>query len=135
VNDNGILFKPEGSDRKFHLTPEKTIQLQLSYGADILVCLDECTHVAAPFEAQALAVQRTVAWARRCKDVFSRLVQQKKLAPNQQPLLFAVIQGGGHYELRKRCADALLEIGFDGFAYGGWPLDQQGNLLTELIAY
>jgi queuine tRNA-ribosyltransferase len=135
VNDNGILFKPEGSDRKFHLTPEKTIQLQLSYGADILVCLDECTHVDAPFEVQELAVQRTIAWARRCKNAFSQLMQQKKLNQNQQPLLFAVIQGGGHYELRKRCTDALLEIGFDGFGYGGWPLDQQGNLLTELIAY
>jgi len=135
VSDNGITFKPEGSDRKFHLTPEKTIQLQLSYGADIVVCLDECTHVDAPFEMQELAVQRTIEWARRCKNEFSRLVQQKKLAQDQRPLLFAVTQGGGYYELRKRCAEALLEIGFDGFGYGGWPLDKQGNLLTELIAY
>lgn len=135
VNDNGIIFKPEGSDRKFHLTPEKTIQLQLSYGADIVVCLDECTHVDAPFEAQELAVRRTIEWARRCKNAFARLIQQKKLDQNQRPLLFAVIQGGGYYELRKRCVDALLEIGFDGFGYGGWPLDKQGNLLTELIAY
>lgn len=135
VNDNGITFKPEGSDRKFHLTPEKTIQLQLSYGADMLVCLDECTHVDAPFEIQALAVQRTIDWARRCKNEFAHLIQQKKLLQDQRPLLFAVIQGGGYEELRKRCADALLEIGFDGFAYGGWPLDKQGNLLTHLIAY
>jgi queuine tRNA-ribosyltransferase len=135
INDNGIAFKPEGSDRKFHLTPEKTIQLQLSYGADIVVCLDECTHVDAPFEAQKLAVNRTIEWARRCKNEFDRLIQQKRLAQNQRPLLFAVIQGGGYYELRKRCTDVLLEIGFDGFGYGGWPLDKQGNLLTELIAY
>jgi queuine tRNA-ribosyltransferase len=135
INDNGITFKPEGSDRKFHLTPEKTIQLQLSYGADMLVCLDECTHVDAPFEVQELAVQRTIEWARRCKNEFTRLIQQKRLLENQRPLLFAVIQGGGYYELRKRCADALLEIGFDGFGYGGWPLDKQGNLLTELITY
>ena len=45
MNDKGITFQPEGSDRKFHLTPEKSVQLQLSYGADIVVCLDDCTHV------------------------------------------------------------------------------------------
>ena len=135
MNADGITFKPEASERKFHLTPEKTIQLQLSYGADIAVCLDECTHVDAPFEAQKLAVERTIDWARRGKDEFQRLMQQKRLSQDQQPLLFAVIQGGGHYELRKRCAEALLEIGFDGFGYGGWPLDKQGKLLTDIITY
>jgi len=135
LNADGITFRPEGSERKFHLTPEKTIQLQMSYGSDIVVCLDECTHVDAPFEEQQRAVERTIAWARRCKDEFLRLVEQKRLAPEQQPLLFAVVQGGGSAELRRRCAEALLEIGFDGFGYGGWPLDRQGNLLTEMIAY
>ncbi len=135
INADGITFRPEASERKFHLTPEKTIQLQVSYGAEIVVCLDECTHVDAPFEEQQRSVERTIAWARRCKDEFVRLVEQKRLAPEQQPLLFAVVQGGGYAELRKRCAEALLEIGFDGFGYGGWPLDRQGNLLTEIIAY
>lgn len=135
INADGITFKPEMSERKFHLTPEKTVQLQFSYGADIIVCLDECTHIDAPFETQKLAVERTIDWARRCKEEFQRLVRQKKLAQDQQPLLFAVIQGGGHYELRKQCAEALLEIGFDGFGYGGWPLDKQGKLLTDILAY
>ncbi len=135
IHADGMTFKPEASERKFHLTPEKTIQLQLSYGADIVVCLDECTHVDAPFEAQQQAVERTIAWARRCKDEFQRLMRQKKLAEDQQPLLFAVIQGGGYHELRKKCAEALLEIGFDGFGYGGWPLDKQRNLLTDILAY
>lgn len=135
INADGIAFKPEGSERKFHLTPEKTIQLQVSYGADIVVCLDECTHVDAPFEAQRASVERTIEWARRSKDEFQRLMGQKKLAEQQQPLLFAVIQGGGDVELRKRCAEALLEIGFDGFGYGGWPLDKQGKLLADILRY
>jgi queuine tRNA-ribosyltransferase len=135
MSADGITFKPEASERKFHLTPEKTIQLQLSFGADIVVCLDECTHVDAPLEAQKRSLERTIAWARRGKDEFQRLMRQKKLSQDQQPLLFAVIQGGGHFELRRRCAEALLEIGFDGFGYGGWPLDKQGNLLLDLITY
>lgn len=135
MNNDGITFYPEGSQRKFHLTPEKTVQLQLSSGADIVVCLDECTHVDAPFEAQELSVQRTINWARRCKEEFERLVRQKERSQQRQPLLFAVIQGGGYRELRKRCAEELLAISFDGFGYGGWPLDSQGKLLTDIIRY
>ena len=135
MGEDGITFKPERADRKYHLTPEKTIQLQMSYGADIVICLDECTHVDASREMQELAVRRTIDWAKRCKKEFQHLVQQKQLTEEQRPLLFAVIQGGGFPELRKQCAEALLEIGFDGFGYGGWPLDNKGNLLTDIITY
>lgn len=135
LDEDGITFKPEGAERKFHLTPEKAVQLQMSYDADIVICLDYCTHVDAPFAVQESSVLHTIAWARRCKDEFQRLLKQKRLADEQRPLLFAVIQGGGSLELRKRCAEALLEIGFDGFGYGGWPLDNQGNLLREIISY
>ena len=51
------------------------------------------------------------------------------------PKLFAVIQGGGSFELRRRCAEELLEIGFDGFGFGGWPLDADGNLLYDILEY
>lgn len=135
LDDDGITFKPEGADRKFHLTPEKAVQLQMSYDSDVVICLDDCTHVDAAYAVQELSVQRTIAWARRCKQEFEHLVQQKRLSAEKRPLLFGVIQGGGSVELRKRCANELLEIGFDGFGYGGWPLDAQGKLLTDIIRY
>ena len=135
LTNSGITFQPEGSSRKFQLTPEKTVQLQLSYGADVVICLDDCTHVDAPLEVQEVAVQRTVAWARRCKDEFGRIIAQKGTPEERRPLLFAVIQGGGSRELRERCAGELLEIGFDGYGYGGWPLDTEGRLLADMIAY
>ncbi|QBD79565.1 tRNA guanosine(34) transglycosylase Tgt [Ktedonosporobacter rubrisoli] len=135
LDADGISFKPEGAERKFHLTPEKAVQLQMSYDTDVVMCLDYCTHVDAPFATQEEAVLRTIAWAKRCKSEFVRLVEQKRLAPEKRPHLFGVIQGGGSHELRKRCAEALLEIGFDGYGYGGWPLDAQGKLLTDIIGY
>jgi queuine tRNA-ribosyltransferase len=135
MNDDGIAFKPEGAERKFHLTPEKTIQLQLSYGADVVICLDECMHVDAAYELQVISVKRTIDWAKRCKKEFLRLIKQKRLTEEERPLLFAVIQGGGSHELRKQCAQELLEIGFDGFGFGGWPLDKQGYLLSDILAY
>src|SRR6266581_7446729 len=94
MTKNGITFQPNGTARKFQLTPEKTIQLQLSYGADIVICLDECTHVDAPLKVQELSVKRTIDWARRCNNEFQRLVLQKRISPEHQPRLFAVIQGG-----------------------------------------
>src|SRR6516225_3638197 len=105
INDKGITFQPEGSDRKYHLTPEKSVQLQLSYGADIVVCLDDCTHVDDSFETQRESVKRTIEWAKRCKGEFQRLIQQRRLSREQWPLLFGVIQGGGYPELRKQCAE------------------------------
>ncbi|GCF11364.1 tRNA guanosine(34) transglycosylase Tgt [Dictyobacter arantiisoli] len=135
LNSDGITFKPEGADRKFQLTPEKAVQLQMSYGADIIMCLDYCTHVDAPQELQEEAVLHTIAWAKRSKKEYDNLLKQKKLPSEKRPLLFGVIQGGGSEELRKRCAEALLEIGFDGFGYGGWPLDKHGNLLIDIITY
>jgi queuine tRNA-ribosyltransferase len=135
LTNNGLTFRPDKSRRKFTLTPEKSVQLQVSYGADVVVCLDDCTHVDASLETQRESVERTIDWARRCKDEFERLVEQKGLPPEQRPLLLAVVQGGGARDLRKQCAEELLEIGFDGFGYGGWPLDSEGDLLADILAY
>lgn len=135
ITDRGLSFQPEGANRKFLLTPEKSVQLQMSAGADILICLDDCTHVSGDRREQELSVTRTIAWARRSKQEFARLLEQKKLTPEQQPRLFGVIQGGAELDLRAQCAAELLEIGFDGFGFGGWPLDDQGNLVEEVLAY
>jgi queuine tRNA-ribosyltransferase len=140
LSDQGIRFQPEGADRPIQLTPEKSIQLQMAYGADILVCLDDCTHIDDPPAEQQISVVRTIKWARRCKEEFERLLAQQrshraKAQPSARPLLFAVVQGGGSEQLRRECAEALLEIGFDGYGYGGWPLDAHGKLLHEMLGY
>lgn len=136
LTDNGIIFRPEGSNRKLQLTPEKCVQLQVSYGADVVMCLDDCTHVDDVEAEQRASVARTIAWAKRCRAEFDRyLKSQRKGDDGTRPLLFGVVQGGGSEEMRAECAEALLEIGFDGYGYGGWPLDGDGNLLADLLAY
>jgi queuine tRNA-ribosyltransferase len=135
VRRRGIIFQPEGSERKLQLTPEKAIQLQLGYGADIVICLDYCTHVDDPPERQEESVGITIDWAKRSKAEFERTVGRRNQGVRARPLIFAVIQGGGSRDLRRRCAEELLAIGFDGFGYGGWPLDAKGNLLADMLAY
>lgn len=134
LQERGIYFYPEGSTRKIQLSPEKSIQLQMSFGADVVICLDDCTHVADSRAEQEKSVQRTIAWAQRCKKEFNRLLEQKRLDEKTRPRIFAVVQGGGYPELRRICAEALLEIGFDGYGFGGWPLDEKSNLLTDILA-
>jgi queuine tRNA-ribosyltransferase len=147
LTDKGIVFRPDNKG-KILLTPEKSIQLQMSYGADVAICLDDCTHPEDTDENQRESVRRTIAWAKRCKAEFVRLMgargqmsrgaQEQSPKPHRSlapPLLFGVIQGGGSRDLRRQCAEALLEIGFDGFGYGGWPLTSEGELVRDMVAY
>jgi queuine tRNA-ribosyltransferase len=107
----------------------------MGFGSDVVICLDDCTHVDEGYEEQKISVERTIQWAKKCKKEYLRLVEQKKQNEQSRPRIYAVVQGGGYKDLRLRCAEALLEIGFDGYGFGGWPLDKEGNLLTEIISY
>ncbi len=133
ISDKGIIIKSEGAKKRLNLTPEKTIQLQISYGSDILFCLDECTHPDSPIEEQELSVDRTIEWAKRGKKEYEKLVQDKGIS--NPPKLFGIIQGGKSKELRSKCTNSLIEIGFDGFGYGGWPIDESGGIIDEIFSY
>lgn len=133
LTDKGILFRPEEGHKKILLTPEKCIQLQMSFGADVLFCLDDCTHIADAHAEQVQSVARTIRWARACRDEFDKLVNEKGWGAEERPLLFAVVQGGSSKALRRRCAQELLAIGFDGYGYGGWPLDQESRLVEDML--
>jgi queuine tRNA-ribosyltransferase len=135
LDDRGLTFIPEGSREKLLLTPEKAIQNQLRLGSDLLFCLDDCTHPDDDAREQSLSVERTMQWARACRSAFdSGLAQLRADDSRPRPMLYAVIQGGRSESLRRQCAQALLEIGFDGFGYGGWPIGEDGHLLRESIA-
>lgn len=135
LDDDGITFQPDGADRKFQLTPEKCVQLQLSYGSDVVMCLDDCTHVSDSLEEQHKSVDRTIRWAQRCRREFDRLIKEKKLSDERRPQIFGVIQGGGSETLRRQCAEALFELEFDGYGYGGWPLDSEGQLVDDMLQF
>jgi len=133
VTDEGFTYRLQKGGKRIVLTPEKCIRTQFRLDADLLFCLDHCTHPDAPPDTQRRSVEQTVAWARQCRDTYDEVVEQKALPPERRPLLLAVIQGGGDPDLRRECAERLLEIGFDGYGYGGWPITDDGQL-TESVA-
>ena len=80
-------------------------------------------------------MRRTVLWARRCKQEFERQMDSRGLHATERPLLFGVVHGGSDERLRRRCAEELQSIGFDGYGFGGWPLDAAGKLDEHTLAY
>lgn len=129
VGKHGITFKDEKRGKKVELTPERCVSAQVAMGSDIVLCLDCCTEPAAPREEQERAVELTVRWAQECREIFDRLTKGRET----RPLLFGVIQGGNDMDLRRACAGELTALGFDGYGFGGWPMDRTGNLLYDLL--
>ncbi len=134
VSEEGVYLTNPGFE-PFLFTPEMCIQVQFAIGSDLKIVLDDCPKIKASRYEIEEAVERTIRWAKRCKVEFDRLVTENEFTNDTRPLLFGVIQGGSYKDLRKRCADALLEIGFDGFGYGGWPMTRENVLDEEYLDY
>src|SRR6266481_2498978 len=100
IDDRAAVFRSHIDGNLLGLTPEKAVRIQENLGSDIAMCLDECPSLAQP-DRHVLeqAVLRTVRWAERCKDAHRRADQA----------LFAIVQGGLDLDLRRRCAEALVD--------------------------
>jgi len=135
MTDEAAIFRSPVDGREITLTPEKSIAAQFALGVDMMVCLDDCPPNDAPRAEIELAVARTLAWAARSKKEFDRQLARnsKKVGKNSRPLLFSVIQGGEHTDLRKQCADELIKIGFDGYGFGARPVDKAGKFLGRVL--
>ena len=135
VRREGVLFTGQKGEKKRKITPEKCIQAQFRMGSDLMVCLDYCTHPDDPDALQRESVELTIQWAKQCREEFDRQLKRRGESDETRPKLFAVIQGGTDVRHRDRCAAELLEIGFDGYAFGGWPIDSEGNLLKDTLEH
>ncbi|MEE2753718.1 MAG: tRNA guanosine(34) transglycosylase Tgt [Candidatus Latescibacterota bacterium] len=130
ISPGGVTFKIQGQKKRRSLTPEKCIQLQFQLGTDIMFALDDCPLDNADEGYLAASVDRTLAWGKSCREVFNK----QTAGLEASPLLFAVIQGGDSLDQRRRCVEGLLDIGFDGFGFGGWPIADSGTLVDEVAA-
>jgi queuine tRNA-ribosyltransferase len=125
VDDDGVTFRSSYDGLLQRLTPESAVSVQEALGADIQMVLDVCTELPAGREALLQAGERTLAWARRARKVHSR--------PGQ--LLFGIVQGGVELDLRSEYAEALVDVGFDGYAIGGLSVGEgPGETLAAVDA-
>jgi queuine tRNA-ribosyltransferase len=79
------------------------------------------------------SVERTIRWARRSREEYDRQLVSRGRTDGNRPLLFSVVQGGTSVVVRKQCAQALIEIGFDGYGFGGRHVDADGDFLEDIV--
>ncbi len=120
MDENGVTFRSHIDGTKFHLSPERSIEIQHLLDADITMAFDECTPYPATEEVAAASMRLSMRWADRCRAAF---VQRPGYA------LFGIVQGGIYGDLREESAKALQDIGFDGYAVGGLAVGE-GQALT-----
>jgi queuine tRNA-ribosyltransferase len=110
MDEGGVTFRSHVDGTKHRLTPERSVEIQRLLGADVTMCLDECTKFPATEAEAAASMRLSMRWAARCRDAF---------APRAGHGLFGIVQGGVHPALRAESAAALTAIGFEGYAVGG----------------
>lgn len=133
LTDEGVTFQSHIDGAKMLLTPELCMEIQRIIGSDICMVLDVCTELPATKEDLERAHHLTIEWAKRSKDAFEKTCEG---SVNPGAKLFGIVQGGTDLDLRKRSAEALVEIGFDGYAIGGLsvgePFEEACNVLESL---
>ncbi|HEX7962324.1 MAG TPA: tRNA guanosine(34) transglycosylase Tgt [Terriglobales bacterium] len=136
VDENGVSFRShlDGSSHLF--SPERSMEIQIALGADIIMAFDECTEHPADRQRAETSMQMTLRWAQRSKTYFE---QHKYEAPwtdercNRAPSLFGIVQGGMYKDLRRESAERTVEIGFPGYAIGGLSVGEPRDLTREII--
>lgn len=132
IDEGVVLYSGEKQQRKTLFTPEKSIEIQFSIQSDIKICLDDFSPIDASAQRLQESVERTIAWARRCKQEFEKQCHLHGFTATNRPLLFAVVQGHRDSALREYCAQELIKIGFDGYGLGGWPFDDNRKFDYEM---
>ena len=120
VTDEGVTFTIDGVPH--HFSPEDSIKYQMAMKTDLMVVLDDFTPPDATHEEAEETVRRTTQWARRCKITFEAECERMNIPTHKRPYLIGVVQGAYFDDLRERSMRELVEIGFDGYGYGGWPM-------------
>jgi queuine tRNA-ribosyltransferase len=113
-SEEGVSFKSHLDGSRHLLSPERSMEIQRLLGSDIVMAFDELVPTTSTPEVQAAAMERSMRWARRSRDAFDRGSEHAEGAA-----LFGIQQGALDERLRKTSADALIDIGFDGYAVGG----------------
>lgn len=126
VTDEGVLFHSHLNGDAHFFTPESTVDVQLALGSDIQMMLDECLPYPVTQEEAAVSMRRTLNWARRGWEHYRRREKGMNCA------LFPIVQGSMFPNLRRACAQELLELEAPGYAIGGLSVGEPRHLSQEM---
>ncbi len=129
-SEDGVAFKSHLDGTRHLLSPERSIDIQRRLGSNIVMAFDELVPTTTPREVQAAAMERSMRWAKRSRDAFDS--GEEHAAHNA---IFGIQQGALDEGLRKSSADALIDIGFDGYAVGGLAVGEGQEAMFACLDY
>jgi len=126
INNQGVEFQSWHDGSLHFITPAKSMEIQNSLGADIIMAFDECAPHTSTYQETKIALERTTMWAKECIENHQRKEDQA---------LFGIIQGGMFKDLRERSLKELIELDFPGYAIGGLSVGEGKELMYEVLDY
>ncbi|TSC56384.1 MAG: queuine tRNA-ribosyltransferase [Parcubacteria group bacterium Gr01-1014_18] len=150
ITEEGVNFSSHLDGSTHMLTPEKSVEIQLNLGADIIMVLDECPPYPAKKEYVDESLERTTRWAKRCKIFFTK--NYKKMGygvagrvgaqcavplhhVGGRPLLFGIVQGGTYEDLREKSLAEIRKISLDGLAIGGVAVGEPSEEVQRIVSF
>jgi queuine tRNA-ribosyltransferase len=125
LTEDGVSFRSHIDGSEHFIRPEDSMAIQRAIGADLVMQLDECPPGGADRKKVESAVERSIAWARRCRTV--PLKDHQTLIP--------IVQGGIEHELRRRSAESLMDMGFPAYAIGGLSVGEERGAMLDSVEY
>jgi queuine tRNA-ribosyltransferase len=161
LSEEGVQFRSHLDGSLHTFTPESAMEAEIGLGADIIMAFDECTEYPAERERARQSMELTVRWAQRCKKFFEEHKQERPWRKtgdrysvigdqeqrrgvmgsppdHRSPItghqsLFGIVQGGMHPDLRRECAERLVELDLPGYAIGGLSVGEPRQLTREIV--
>ncbi|MBI5206555.1 MAG: tRNA guanosine(34) transglycosylase Tgt, partial [Candidatus Firestonebacteria bacterium] len=125
VTEQGVYFSSHIDGSKHFISPETSMKMQEDLGADIIMSLDDCSPFPCEYEMANKSLNLTINWAKKCRHAHEDTNQ----------ILFGIIQGSIYKDLRMKSVEALIEIGFGGYAIGGLSVGEDRNTMYEILKY
>ena len=122
--EKGAIFNSHVDGKKFYLSPEESIKIQLELNSDIVMIMDECPKKTEDFNLIKKSMELSLYWAKRSKKAFGH---------NPHKALFGIIQGGLFKDLRSKSLNELMKINFDGYAIGGLAVGETQNEMFSVL--
>lgn len=126
LTEKGVTFQSHIDGSKHELTPERSMEIQKLLGSDIVMCFDECPALPADRDRIAESMRLSMRWAQRSRDAFG---------DRPGHALFGIQQGGLERDFREESAEALKEIGFDGYAVGGLAVGEGQEAMFNVLDF
>jgi len=123
ILEDGVKFKSHIDGHTLFLTPEKSMEIQNKLDSDIAMCFDECIPFPVTYEYAKRSTERTIRWAKRCKNAHK----------NENQSLFGIVQGSSFSDLREYSALETVKLDFDGYAIGGTSVGEDKDTMYKMV--